>query len=113
MASGGHLTPSTDVMTCQFSLDELRLVVEEAPDRERGIGTGPRRDAEDRDGELGSGVHQGLERAGNTAAARTGVAVARIAGGVVGGVAALALIGALIYWGAAPIQQKKEAEPKS
>jgi imidazolonepropionase-like amidohydrolase len=30
MASGGHLTPTTDVMTCQFSLEELRLVVEEA-----------------------------------------------------------------------------------
>ncbi len=30
MASGGNLTPGTDVLGCQFSLDELRLVVEEA-----------------------------------------------------------------------------------
>jgi imidazolonepropionase-like amidohydrolase len=30
MASGGNLTPGTDVLACQFSLDELRLVVEEA-----------------------------------------------------------------------------------
>ncbi len=30
MASGGNLTPGTDVLACQFSLDELRLVVEQA-----------------------------------------------------------------------------------
>jgi imidazolonepropionase-like amidohydrolase len=30
MASGGNTTPSTDVMACQFTLQELRLVVEEA-----------------------------------------------------------------------------------
>jgi imidazolonepropionase-like amidohydrolase len=30
MASGGNLTLGTDVLACQFSLDELRLVVEEA-----------------------------------------------------------------------------------
>jgi imidazolonepropionase-like amidohydrolase len=30
MASGGAMTPGTDVMACQFQLDELRLVVEEA-----------------------------------------------------------------------------------
>ena len=30
MASGGMLTPGTDVRACQFSLDELRAVVEEA-----------------------------------------------------------------------------------
>jgi imidazolonepropionase-like amidohydrolase len=30
MASGGHTTPGTDVLACQFTLEELRLVVEEA-----------------------------------------------------------------------------------
>lgn len=30
MASGGALTPGTDVMHCQFTLDELRLLVDEA-----------------------------------------------------------------------------------
>jgi hypothetical protein len=30
MASGGNTTPGTDVMACQFTLQELRLVVEEA-----------------------------------------------------------------------------------
>ena len=30
MTSGGVLTPGTDVMTCQFTLDEVRLVVDEA-----------------------------------------------------------------------------------
>jgi imidazolonepropionase-like amidohydrolase len=30
MASGGAATPGTDVLACQFRLDELRLVVEEA-----------------------------------------------------------------------------------
>src|SRR6266498_751333 len=30
MASGGATTPGTDVLACQFQLDELRLVVEEA-----------------------------------------------------------------------------------
>lgn len=30
MASGGVLTPATDIRACQFSLDELRAVVEEA-----------------------------------------------------------------------------------
>lgn len=30
MASGGALTPGTDVMTCQFQLDDTRLVVQEA-----------------------------------------------------------------------------------
>jgi imidazolonepropionase-like amidohydrolase len=30
MASGGVLTPGTDVMQCQFSADEMRLVVEDA-----------------------------------------------------------------------------------
>lgn len=30
MTSGGVLTPGTDVMTCQFTLGEVRLVVEEA-----------------------------------------------------------------------------------
>ncbi|HEV7979229.1 amidohydrolase family protein [Amycolatopsis sp.] len=29
MASGGNATPGTDVMSCQFSLDELKLVVAE------------------------------------------------------------------------------------
>jgi imidazolonepropionase-like amidohydrolase len=32
VASGGNLTPGTDVIACQFALDELRLVVEEAHD---------------------------------------------------------------------------------
>ncbi|WP_231960645.1 metal-dependent hydrolase family protein [Amycolatopsis thermoflava] len=30
MASGGGMTPGTDIMACQFTLDELRLIVEEA-----------------------------------------------------------------------------------
>jgi imidazolonepropionase-like amidohydrolase len=30
MASGGNTTPGTDVMACQFALEELRVVVEEA-----------------------------------------------------------------------------------
>ena len=30
MASGGFLTPGTDVMACQFALEEIRLVVDEA-----------------------------------------------------------------------------------
>lgn len=30
MASGGHNTPGSDVMACQFDLDELRVVVAEA-----------------------------------------------------------------------------------
>ena len=30
MASGGNTTPGTDVMACQFTLEELRVVVEEA-----------------------------------------------------------------------------------
>ncbi len=30
MASGGAMTPGTDIMICQFTLDELRLVVEES-----------------------------------------------------------------------------------
>lgn len=30
MTSGGLLTPGTDVLACQFTLDELRLVVDEA-----------------------------------------------------------------------------------
>ena len=30
MASGGNMTPGTDVAACQFTLDELRCVVEEA-----------------------------------------------------------------------------------
>ncbi|PZS26908.1 MAG: hypothetical protein DLM58_19860 [Pseudonocardiales bacterium] len=30
MASGGAMTPGTDVLACQFSLEELRLVVDEA-----------------------------------------------------------------------------------
>jgi imidazolonepropionase-like amidohydrolase len=30
MASGGVLTPGTDLLACQFSLDEMRVVVEEA-----------------------------------------------------------------------------------
>jgi imidazolonepropionase-like amidohydrolase len=30
MASGGNTTPGTDIMACQFSLEELRVVVEEA-----------------------------------------------------------------------------------
>jgi imidazolonepropionase-like amidohydrolase len=30
MASGGHTTPGTDIMACQFSVEELRVVVEEA-----------------------------------------------------------------------------------
>lgn len=32
MASGGILTPDTDVFACQFTLDEMRAVVEEAHD---------------------------------------------------------------------------------
>jgi imidazolonepropionase-like amidohydrolase len=35
MASGGHTTPGTDVLACQFTLEELRLVVEEA--HRRGV----------------------------------------------------------------------------
>ncbi len=30
MASGGAMTPGTDIRSCQFTLDEVRLVVEEA-----------------------------------------------------------------------------------
>jgi imidazolonepropionase-like amidohydrolase len=30
MASGGNMTPGTDVMACQFDLDEMRFVVDEA-----------------------------------------------------------------------------------
>ncbi|MBM7791314.1 amidohydrolase family protein [Tenggerimyces flavus] len=30
MASGGAMTPGTDILACQFTLDELRLVVDEA-----------------------------------------------------------------------------------
>jgi imidazolonepropionase-like amidohydrolase len=30
MASGGAMTPTTDMATCQFTLDELRCIVEEA-----------------------------------------------------------------------------------
>ena len=30
MASGGNMTPGTDVAACQFTLDELRCVVEES-----------------------------------------------------------------------------------
>jgi imidazolonepropionase-like amidohydrolase len=30
MASGGNTTPGTDIMACQFTLEELRVVVEEA-----------------------------------------------------------------------------------
>jgi imidazolonepropionase-like amidohydrolase len=30
MASGGNMTPSTDITACQFTLDELRSVVEES-----------------------------------------------------------------------------------
>jgi len=30
MASGGYMTPGTDPSTCQFTLDELRVVVDEA-----------------------------------------------------------------------------------
>jgi imidazolonepropionase-like amidohydrolase len=30
MASGGNMTPSTDITACQFTLDELRCVVEES-----------------------------------------------------------------------------------
>ena len=30
MASGGHMTPGTDVTECQFTLEELRAVVDEA-----------------------------------------------------------------------------------
>jgi imidazolonepropionase-like amidohydrolase len=30
MTSGGNVTPGTDVMACQFTLEELRVVVEEA-----------------------------------------------------------------------------------
>ena len=30
MASGGNMTPGTDVMSCQFSPDEMRFVVDEA-----------------------------------------------------------------------------------
>ena len=30
MTSGGNVTPGSDVMACQFTLEELRVVVEEA-----------------------------------------------------------------------------------
>jgi imidazolonepropionase-like amidohydrolase len=33
MASGGNMTPGTDIAACQFTLDELRCVVEESHDR--------------------------------------------------------------------------------
>lgn len=37
MASGGVLTPGTDVLACQFSMEELRAVVEEAHDVGLGV----------------------------------------------------------------------------
>ncbi|MBA2554042.1 MAG: amidohydrolase family protein [Geodermatophilaceae bacterium] len=37
MASGGVLTPGTDVLACQFSVEELRAVVEEAHDVGLGV----------------------------------------------------------------------------
>jgi imidazolonepropionase-like amidohydrolase len=36
MASGGNMTPGTDVMACQFGLDEMRFIVDEA--HRQGIG---------------------------------------------------------------------------
>jgi imidazolonepropionase-like amidohydrolase len=37
MASGGALTPGTDMMACQFTLEELRLIVEESHGHGLGI----------------------------------------------------------------------------
>ena len=53
MASGGNLTPGTDVMACQFSLDEMRFVVDEA--HRHGLGVTATRPARGRAGDRSTG----------------------------------------------------------